>query len=127
LRGRLNLIESDPRKALREIKKAEGYFLEDGRELELAAARVWHIGASLQSGSRADVPAILEELSGNKGQFLHTVLVAARNQREEVKGSGVKTASAPYSCSRRNFTTSSCSSPTTPILFCLQNLSLPKT
>lgn len=86
LRGRLCLLESAPRKALREIKKAEGYFLEDGRELEMAAASLWHVAASFQAGDHADVAQIFKELYGNKGQVSHMVLVAVHQARSWLDG-----------------------------------------
>ena len=76
LRGRLSILEADPHKAIGEIKKAEEYFLEDGRELEVSVARVWRLAASMQAGDRAEARLILKELHGTRGKVPHAVLVA---------------------------------------------------
>ncbi len=81
LRGRLSLLESNPRKALREIKKAEGHFLEDGRELEMGVSRLWLAAACLQAGNHAEAAQIFKELYGNRGRVSHVVLAAIHQAR----------------------------------------------
>lgn len=86
LQGRLSLLDTEPRKAVIEIKKAEGYFMEDGRELELTVTRVWHAAAAFQSGDHAQSAHILKELYGNRGQVSHAVLAAVYQARSYLDG-----------------------------------------
>lgn len=86
LLGRFFLLEANPRKALREITKAEGYFLEDGREQEMAVTRVWHAAASFQAADHVEAERILKELYGSKGQIPHAVLVAVHQARNWLEG-----------------------------------------
>ncbi len=86
LQARLSLLAADPRKALREIKKAEAYFLEDGRELEMAAAQVWHTAACYQLGDHAGAAQILQDLLGSKSRIPHVVLAATHHARAWLEG-----------------------------------------
>lgn len=86
LQARLSLLTADPRKALREIKKAEAHFLEDGREFEMAAAYVWHAAACYQLGDQAGASKILQDLLGNKRRIPHIVLANAHHARAWLEG-----------------------------------------
>ena len=77
LHGRLHLLETHPSEAVLEIENAESNFLEDGRDVESAVARLWHAAASWQIGDCDGAAEILAGLYKNQGQIPHAVLVAA--------------------------------------------------
>ena len=86
LQARLSLLTSEPRKALREIKKAEARFFEDGRELEMAAAQIWHVAACYQLGAHDEAVQILQDLLGSKSKIPHVVLAATYHARSWLEG-----------------------------------------
>lgn len=86
LHGRLYLLEKNARSAAREIKNAEEYFLEDGRDLEVSITRLWYAAASRQNGEQAEAAEVIKNLYGDRGRVSHLVLVAAHQARNWLDG-----------------------------------------
>ncbi len=76
LHGRLYLLEEHSKAAVQAMKKAEEYFLEDGRDLEVAVTHLWHAAISCQNGDNAHAVEIVKNLHRNRGQISHAVLIA---------------------------------------------------
>lgn len=83
--GHLHLLEEDPQKAQSEFKKAETQFTENGREIEAAAALVWHAAAIHQAGDSVEAVRQLNEL-GNSKKIVHTVIVAMHQAKKWLDG-----------------------------------------
>ncbi|MBK6644922.1 MAG: tetratricopeptide repeat protein [Anaerolineales bacterium] len=83
--GHLRLLEANPQEAQSEFEKAETRFMEDGREIEAAAARIWRVAAIHRAGNSAEAVRLLNELSGSK-KTVNAIVVAVHQARAWLDG-----------------------------------------
>jgi ATP/maltotriose-dependent transcriptional regulator MalT len=94
IHGRLALFEGEPHKAVEELANAEKHFVEDGREIEAAASRVWRAAACHQDGNREGALHILHELTANRKKNAHILLTAVHQSRGWLNGLQTNSAGA---------------------------------
>lgn len=80
--GRIHLLEGNLLQARASFERAERRFIEDGRQDETAAARVWLAAAHSQDGSYSKAEQILSNVHPRRGKIIHAAVVAAHQARQ---------------------------------------------
>jgi LuxR family maltose regulon positive regulatory protein len=82
IKGRFFVYKNNPLKAVRELKQAELYFMEDGRELESLMVRVWLSAAYGIAKDHENALKTIKGLTLNRRQLPHAVLVVIGQSRK---------------------------------------------
>lgn len=81
MRGRLSLMESQPKRAAAELMKAKDDFIQGGFEMESAISRVWLAAAQYQNGDETLVKQEIKEFLPNPNHIDHYTVIATRQAR----------------------------------------------
>src|SRR5258706_568450 len=86
LEGRYYLLKNEPRKAIVLLRECKGFFIQDGRDLELQWSKIWLTAALDRTGERDNARAEIREFLSTSTTPDHALLITLRQAGSWLKG-----------------------------------------